>query len=119
MRRFALAIGFLLCFSAAAQAQNFSQWEVYGGFDYLNARACVPTYGCSVPISSTQSISLTQASYGWHATLGENKTSWFGGVMDFSGDYASRTINFGTQAAPFDVRFNGSAYPFLFGPRFF
>src|SRR6185437_3535162 len=102
--------------SARAQAP---QWEIFGGFDYLDARACISTSGCKVPISPTQSISLSQSAYGWHASLGENKTSWFGGVADFSGDYANRTVNFGTTAAPLNVRFNASAYPFLFGPRFY
>src|ERR1700722_12568120 len=122
MHRFVLAVGFLLCFSAVAQAQNYSQWEFYGGFDYLHANACPVAQAitgnpntCSVPLGNGTSVSLSQNSYGWHGTIGENTTSWFGGVLDFSGDYANRIVNFGTNTAPDDVRFNLSAYPFLFG----
>jgi opacity protein-like surface antigen len=96
------------------------------GFDYLHANACPVAQAitgnpntCSVPLGNGTSVSLSQNSYGWHGTIGENTTSWFGGVLDFSGDYANRIVNFGTNTAPDDVRFNLSAYPFLFGPRFY
>jgi hypothetical protein len=98
---------------APARAQDYSRWEIYGGGDFLHVNAG------SIPYGNGQSYVLQQNAYGWHASLTENKASWFGGVMDFSGDYANRTVNFGTTAIPFNVRFNASVYPFLFGPRFY
>jgi opacity protein-like surface antigen len=113
MRKSALIAGLLLCLSAAAQAQDYHQWEIFGGFDYLNANAG------SVPLGNGTNFLLQQNGYGWHTTIAENKLSWIGGVMDFSGDYANRTVNFGTKASPVDARLSGGAYPFLFGPRFY
>lgn len=111
LRVSALALGFLvLC--APAWSQSFHEWEAYGGFDYFNANAGSPT-------ANGQIYVLQQDSYGWHATLAENKTSWIGGIIDFSGDYANRLINVGTSSNPDNIRFNGQAYPFLFGPRFY
>jgi opacity protein-like surface antigen len=107
-------LGFaLLMLCKPARSQNFHEWEAYTGFDYFNANA-----GLSVPVNG-QNIKLQQDSYGWHGTLAENKTSWIGGIIDLSGDYANRVINFGTTSAPDNVRFSGQAYPFLFGPRFY
>jgi opacity protein-like surface antigen len=106
-------IMFLLTLSWPAHAQEYHQWEIFGGFDYLNVNAG------SLALTSGQVIDLQQNTYGWHITATENVTSWIGGIVDVSGDYANRTINFGTQTSPFNVRFNGQAYPFLFGPRFY
>ena len=113
MRRLAQILGLLLCFSGLAHGQNYHEWEMFGGGDYLNANAG------NVPLGNGTNVALQQNGYGWHFTLGENRLSWIGGIFDFSGDYANRTINFGTASSPLNVRFNGSAYPFLFGPRFY
>ena len=113
MRKFAVIAILVSCSSAASHAQNYHQWEIFGGFDYLNANAG------SVPVGNGSNFALQQNSYGWHLTVAENKFGWLGGVLDFSGDYSNRTMNFGTVSSPVNVRFNGSAYPFLFGPRFY
>jgi len=108
-----LPLVFVLILSWPARCQEYHQWEIFGGFDYLNVNAG------SVTLSSGQVINLQQNAYGWHITATENKASWIGGVVDVSGDYANRTINLGTPTSPFNVRFNGQAYPILFGPRFY
>ena len=112
MRRFALLLG-ILFFAASAHAQNYSQWEIFGGGSYLN------TNSSTVPLGNGANFVLNEAGYGWHFTLAENKFGWLGGILDFSGDYSNQTVNFGTATSPLNVRFNGSAYPFLFGPRFY
>lgn len=115
----------LLALSSVAHSQSFPDWEIYGGADYMNVNACPIAQEltgnpntCSVPLPA-QSVSFAQNLYGWHATIGENGLSWLGAVLDFSGDYANRTVNFGTKAVPDNIRFNAGAYPFLFGPRFY
>jgi len=126
LHRLFMVFALLFFFTASARAQDFHEWEIFAGGDYLNANACPLAHEltgnqstCSVPLGNGQSTSFSQNAYGWHLTLAENKMSWLGGVMDFSGDYANRTINFGTSASPVNIGFNGSAYPFLFGPRFY
>jgi opacity protein-like surface antigen len=111
--RLVLLLFFVLFVSWPAHCQEFQEWEIFGGFDYLNVNAG------SVTLTTGQTINLQQNAYGWHITAAENKTSWIGGIIDISGDYANRTVNFGTTSAPLNVRFNGQAYPFLFGPRFY
>ena len=118
MKALLLRIAVLILFSAAifvadAKSQDYHQWELFGGFSYFNFNAG------SVPLGNSQNFALQQDSYGWHVTRTENKASWFGGIADFSGNYAHREVNFGTVQSPLIVRFNASIYPLLFGPRFY
>jgi opacity protein-like surface antigen len=113
MCKFAIVFGFLLMLfgSGSAQAQETPQWEIFGGYSFFRVDAG------SVTLSNGTLIKLQQNSNGWHASLAENVTSWFGGVADFSGHYANRTFNFSSLGIP-PFRANLSAYPFLFGPQF-
>jgi len=113
-----LRIAVLILFSAAifvadAKSQDYHQWELFGGFSYFNFNAG------SAPLGNGRNLALQQDSYGWHITRAENRASWFGGIADFSGNYAHRVVDFGTVQSPLIVRFNASIYPFLFGPRFY
>jgi opacity protein-like surface antigen len=118
MKALLLRIAVLILLSAAffvpeAKSQDYKEWELFGGFSYYNFNAG------SVPLGNRQNFVLQQDSYGWHVTRAENKTRWFGGIADLSGNYADRVVNFGTAQSPLIVRFNASIYPFLFGPRFY
>jgi opacity protein-like surface antigen len=108
-----LPVMFVLILSWPAHSQEYHQWEIFGGFDYLNMNAE------NVTLLSGQSVNLLQNAYGWHITATENVTNWIGGIVDVSGDYANRTLNLGTPTAPFNARFNSQVYPILFGPRFY
>ena len=103
-----------ICLFAALSAAAFApslhaqtpQWEIFGGASYFHASAG----SGSIMLPDGTKEALQQNAYGWHGSIAENKTSWFGGVMDFGGYYANRTVE--------GVQLNGSAYPFLFGPQF-
>jgi len=103
----------VLILYSPARSQEYQQWEIFGGFDYLNVN------GGGVTLASGQNINLQHNAYGWHFTTTENKFSWMGGVVDLSGDYSNPTVNLGTPTSPVNVRFNRQAYPILFGPRFY
>lgn len=105
-----IAVGFALCNCARAQAP---EWEIFGGYSYSHVNAGTP-----IVIGST-SIPLTVNANGWHASVAENVTSWFGGVADFSGSYANKTVNLVPLGGAGSLRINASAYPFLFGPQFY
>jgi opacity protein-like surface antigen len=107
-----IAFLFVLVSPAHSQEYEYPQWEIFGGVDYLH----VDTGGGTLLNGQTF---LLPNSYGWHITATENKASWIGGIIDVSGDYANTTVNLGSTEVPFNVRFNGQIYPFLFGPRFY
>lgn len=103
---------FVLILCSPARSQEYHQWELFGGVDYLRLGPQSATF-------DGEPFDLPQDSYGWHITATENVASWIGGIVDVSGDYANRTVNFGTPTSPFNVRFNTQTYPILFGPRFY
>ena len=105
-------IVFLLMLVSPAHSQEYPQWEIFGGFDYVRMGAQGATF-------LGQPFNLPQNASGWHITATENAASWIGGIIDVSGDYANSTVNFGTPADPFNVRFNTQTYPILCGPRFY
>jgi opacity protein-like surface antigen len=81
----------LLCFSAAAMAQEFPKGEFSAGFSYARINA-----GGGAP-----GINLS----GWYASLAGNFNKWFGVVGEFSGHYG-KALNIGTDA-----------HTYLFGPQ--
>ena len=105
MKVAALLLAVSFCFAPSLHAQT-PQWEIFGGGSYFRASAG----SGSITLPDGTKEALQQNAYGWHASIAENKTGWFGGVMDFGGYYANRTVE--------GVQLNGSAYPFLFGPQF-
>lgn len=81
---------------AGAVAQDNPQWEVFGGFQYTRFSTGVIQSSLN---SGTQLLGLPALSLGphlnlngWNASLQENRNSWFGGVIDFSGNYATKSF---------------------------
>jgi hypothetical protein len=93
MKRFALLIFVLVCFSLTAFAADVPAGDVFGGFqfDHLNDPADPP------------SITL----YGWQASTAVNLHKTVGVVADFGGTY--KTDQQGVKIKDFS---------YLFGPRF-
>src|SRR5579863_6467602 len=118
-----LAVLSLLLMVTAAAAQDNPQCELFGGyqftrFDTLSAQdqlnVATQLLGLpNVPIGSHVNMS------GWNTSLQENMNSWLGGVVDFSGNYATNNVVLlqipGTTDSLRDrIRF----YTFMAGPQF-
>jgi opacity protein-like surface antigen len=99
-----LICALVVCALAPSLHAQASGWEVYAGGGYLRANAG------SINVDD-ENIALTQNSYGWEASVAQNKLGgWIGGVADFSGFYANREVE--------GVNYHGGVYTYLFGPQF-
>ena len=97
-----------LLLAPAAIAQQFTPWEIYGG--YSLERSGVRQYYKSTPIIYTfreQYINLR----GWEVSVNENANSWVGGTLQLNGHY--RTEN------ALGTRNHQSDFSILYGPRLF
>jgi opacity protein-like surface antigen len=90
MKRWALLLGIVLIFSAAASAQEYPKAEVFGGYSFARLSAS----GVDVNFN------------GGSASLSYNPNDWLGLVADFGGYHGG--VDFG----------NGNVYTYLFGPKF-
>jgi len=90
MRKIVQVIALVLFLSLPAMAQKASPWDIYGGYSYLRA----DVGGVDQPLR------------GWDFAIGQNVNRWFGGVLDFTGDYAPRG------------GVNTNLHTFAIGPRF-
>ncbi len=90
MRKYTGLILLLALTAVPVHAQDYSKWEVYGGFSYLRS-----------DFNRTD-----QTLKGWNFTLTQNVKPWFGGMLEFSGNYAS----------PGGIR--QDVHTFMYGPIF-
>ncbi len=105
----------LLFPSLAALAQETPQWEVFGGYSYLRV-----DLGPTSPLPSFDQIigSGHVSVNGWHASIAENVTSWFGAVVDVSGHYNIQALNLTPFGFPGQtLKVNRSAYVAGGGPQ--
>ena len=96
-----------LLFAPTAFAQQYTPWEVFGGFSVQ--RANVREYYKATPIIYTfreRFINLP----GWEVSLTENVNKWFGGTLQSSGHYSTETV-LGTKNRQ-------KKFAILYGPRF-
>ena len=95
MKRWVLAFGALLLFSAVASAQDENpNFEAFGGYSYIRANL-----GHSIP-----GINLN----GGSGSFSYNPTGWLGLVADFGGYHAGHI-----GSLPVD----GTVFTYLFGPK--
>jgi opacity protein-like surface antigen len=123
----------LLSLIAVAQNSNTPWWELYGGYQYTRAEtgqvqdAVNLITDSNVPPLPRVDVGRHQNLNGWNVSLQENPASWWGGIIDFSGTYASKDVNL-TQAAiaaglippgsTATARIKPSLYTFAGGPQF-
>lgn len=100
------ALSFL---GAAARGQEFSRFDVFGGYSYVRANPS--------SASGLDSFSMN----GGDLSLAYHATSWLSAVGDFGGYHATRPIPFACEAAgcanPNSQDFKGNTWTYLFGPR--
>lgn len=89
MRRFALAVGLVLCLGYTAKAQGSPEWEISGGGSFSHTEV-------SPPLPNISTVN------GWGYDLGvaQYLNSWIGGVIKFSDYYRSPTIDMGSFGLP-------------------
>lgn len=122
-----VAMMMLACTTMAA-AQNTPEWELFGGAQYMRfdttqiqSQINKSTFQFGLaPINLSNHLNLT----GWNVTVQQNSNHWFGGVVDFSGNYTTsnnRTIPAVVFQFPVPtvtvnnlIRF----YTFMAGPQF-
>lgn len=92
------AVLFLLIAAAAGAAfgQDNPQWELYGGYQYTrfntgNAQSELNLATQALGLPTLQLGSHLNLS-GWNTSLQENSNHWLGGVLDFSGNYTTRSL---------------------------
>jgi opacity protein-like surface antigen len=130
MRRVLLLVFALL--STVAVAQNTTpSWELYGGYQFTridtgavqDAVNLITTTEAVAPIDVGRRLNMN----GWNVSLAENKASWWGGVIDFSGSYKSKNIDLTQDAIGAGLipqgdtataRLKPSVYTFTGGPQF-
>lgn len=112
----------IIFFVAGAAAQDNPQWEVFGGFQYTRFSTGVTQSSLN---AATQILGLPPLSLGahlnlsgWNVSLQENRNSWLGGVVDFSGNYVTKSfivlqIPGTTDTLRNRIRF----YTFMAGPQ--
>jgi opacity protein-like surface antigen len=112
----------LVLLATAAVAQDNPQWEIFGGFQYTRFSTGVAQASLN---SATQLLGLPPLSLGahlnmngWNTSLQENRNSWFGGVIDFSGNYATKNFVLLQVPGTTDTLRNRTRfYTFLAGPQ--
>lgn len=112
----------LILGAGTAVAQNTPRWELYGGYQYTRldtatAQNELNTFTQQLgvpPVSLGSKINLQ----GWNASLQESTNSWFGGVVDFSGNYVTKD-NLAAQFPGFTntLRTRIRFYTFTAGPQ--
>jgi hypothetical protein len=118
-------------FSVVAFAQNTPQWELFTGYQFtrtdigafqdLANSLTVPANLPNIDVGRNLNVN------GGNLSLQENRTGWWGGMVDFSGSYASKHIDLSqvAQAAGFVppgttviATFRPTIYTITGGPQF-
>jgi hypothetical protein len=94
-----LLVATALLFCLPAAAQTTPAWEVFGGYSYAR-------------------VDLTDITHvdanGWSASATDNVNSWFGGMLEVNGYYATPQFVFDGEI----FKPNSSVYTALYGPKF-
>ena len=117
-----LALLSLIFLVAAAAAQDNPQWEVFGGVQYTRFNTGTAQNSLNFatqllgvpPLSLGAHLNLT----GWNFSGQENKNSWLGGVVDFSGNYVTKNfIILQVPGTTDTLRNRIRFYTFMAGPQ--
>lgn len=122
----------LLLFPLLSAAQPTApQWEIYGGYQLMRLDTSAAQDAAD---KATTPFALPRVNIGdglnmngWAASVAENTTSWFGGVIEASANYANKNIDLSQLAAAIGLAppgtqviasFKPRVYTFAAGPQF-
>lgn len=106
-----------------AMAQETPWWEFHASYQFT---AYQTGQMQDVVTSISQPAGLATASVGrhlnmngWDLSVQENSTSWFGGIIDFSGGYASRNVTLSEAGGKnVSAKFSPALFTIGGGPQF-
>jgi hypothetical protein len=119
--RRSLLILFFLCVPSLAQQTPW--WELYGGFQFTGYQTVQMQKLVNSTASAAGFLTPTIGDHvsmlGWDFSAQENKNSWFGGIIDFSGGYGSKNVTFSQLGkASLVSSFKPSLFTMGGGPQF-
>ncbi len=114
-----------------ADAQNTPQWELFGGYQYTHADiGAVQDLANSLTAPAglpSVNVGRNLGMKGWNVSLQENSASWWGGIIDFSGNYGTKNVDLSQVAQALGLvpigtsviaKFKPTIYTFAGGPQF-
>jgi hypothetical protein len=114
-----------------AVAQNPSQWELFGGYQYtrVDIGAVQDLANSLTVLAGLPSINVGRklSMNGWNVSLQENSADWWGGIVDFSGNYGTKNVDLSQTAQALGLvpsgtnviaKFKPTIYTFAGGPQF-
>jgi hypothetical protein len=112
-----------LCLCLNAMAQEAPWWEFHAAYQFT---AYQTGQVQDVVTAISQPASLPNVSVGnhlnmngWDLSVQENKNHWFGGIIDFSGGYATRNVTLsGAGATKVTANFSPALFTMGGGPQF-
>ena len=113
----------LISLSFASLAQNTPWWELHGAFQFTNSQTGQVQDVVNSVASFTGSPSVNVGTrlnmIGWDFSAQENTNSWFGGIVDFSGGYGSKSVTlFPPKGTPSVAKFSPALFTMGGGPQF-
>lgn len=77
-------------------AQDSPEWEIHAGYQFTGYQTLQLQELMNVITASSGSPALSTGTHlnlnGWDLSAQQNMNSWFGGIVDFSGGYGSRSV---------------------------
>ena len=114
----------ILVTCVVSNAQDYPHWQIYGGYQYspIDTHAVQDIYNLDHTLNPTTPLfnfGSRQDLSGWNFGGQENANSWFGFVIDISGNYGTNNINLVTvDGVSIVARTKLRAYTFMGGPQF-
>jgi opacity protein-like surface antigen len=109
--------------SLVGLAQDSPEWEIHAGYQFTGYQTLQLQTLMDVITASTGSPAFSTGTHlnlnGWDLSVQQNINSWFGGIIDFSGGYGSRSV---TLSQPGGKQTGATFMPTLYtiggGPQF-
>jgi opacity protein-like surface antigen len=124
MTKFCALFAALLLTCLTSAAQDNSEWQLYGGYQYtqIDTHAVQDIFNLLHVLEPTVPLvnyGAHQNMKGWDFGLQQNTNSWFGGVLDVSGSYDTNNLRvLSTGGVTVALQTTLRAYTLMAGPQF-